>query len=118
MERPLAERQVALDETFIDLAQTKMAEMAQMLGVEAIGGLALWNSECEGLGTFEVGADLLRCLEPLGLEYRAHPPMILNARTPLGSLHAGITLPIQAHLSLEKAARRNRGLYGLYWLSI
>jgi hypothetical protein len=46
---------------------------------------------------------LLQCLEPLGPERHDHPPMIPNSRPPSGSPHVGITPPVQAHVSLDKA---------------
>lgn len=59
--------QVAPDQTLVGLAQAGIAETAQGLGDELVGGLAACHFEAEGLAAFEEGTELLQGLEPLGL---------------------------------------------------
>jgi hypothetical protein len=56
------------------------------------------------LAAIEEGTDLLQRSKSLGLDRHGyHPPMMPNPGSPSRSFHFGIALPVQAHVSLEKA---------------
>lgn len=94
--------QVVPDQPFVGLAQAQEAELAQGDLDPGVGVLARGDGEVERGGTGQEGAYLLEGLKVLGMQFHDHSPMIPKP-APSGSLAAGFTPSVRAHLPLDKA---------------
>ena len=99
--QPRRVRQVPPQQTLVGSAQPPVLEARQRPPRELVRRLAIRPREVHRRAAGNEQPHLLQGREPFRFHLQDHPPMI-PIQPPPGSSLVGLTLPLQAHLSLDK----------------